>query len=604
MEPPRAPALRRLLPPLLLLLLSLPPRARAKYVRGNLSSKEDWVFLTRFCFLSDYGRLDFRFRYPEAKCCQNILLYFDDPSQWPAVYKSGDKDCLTKESVIRPENNQVINLTTQYAWSGCQVVSEEGTRYLSCSSGRSFRSVRERWWYIALSKCGGDGLQLEYEMVLTNGKSFWTRHFSADEFGILETDVTFLLIFILIFFLSCYFGYLLKGRQLLHTTYKMFMAAAGVEVLSLLFFCIYWGQYATDGIGNDSVKILAKLLFSSSFLIFLLMLILLGKGFTVTRGRISHAGSVKLSVYMTLYTLTHVVLLIYEAEFFDPGQVLYTYESPAGYGLIGLQVAAYVWFCYAVLISLRHFPEKQPFYVPFFAAYTLWFFAVPVMALIANFGIPKWAREKIVNGIQLGIHLYAHGVFLIMTRPSAANKNFPYHVRTSQIASAGVPGPGGSQSADKAFPQHVYGNVTFISDSVPNFTELFSIPPPASSVSPAAPAPEELLAPPLEYLTPLPAPPPLPAPRRLSPPPAFRTPHAPTPRRDRPPAPAPTLPDWVLALLRTPPLTPCVVPPPPAFRGSPPAPRPPPEFAPRAATPPFEYLAPLPRRPATQSFPD
>ncbi|XP_070080611.1 transmembrane protein 145 isoform X7 [Equus przewalskii] len=383
MEPPRAPALRLLLPPLLLLLLPLPPRARAKYVRGNLSSKEDWVFLTRFCFLSDYGRLDFRFRYPEAKCCQNILLYFDDPSQWPAVYKAGDKDCLAKESVIRPENNQVINLTTQYAWSGCQVVSEEGTRYLSCSSGRSFRSVRERWWYIALSKCGGDGLQLEYEMVLTNGKSFWTRHFSADEFGILETDVTFLLIFILIFFLSCYFGYLLKGRQLLHTTYKMFMAAAGVEVLSLLFFCIYWGQYATDGIGNESLKILAKLLFSSSFLIFLLMLILLGKGFTVTRGRISHSGSVKLSVYMTLYTLTHVVLLIYEAE--------------------------------------------------------------------------------------------------IMTRPSAANKNFPYHVRTSQIASAAAPGPGGSESADKTFPQHVYGNVTFISDSVPNFTELFSIPPPASS---------------------------------------------------------------------------------------------------------------------------
>lgn len=25
---------------------------------------------------------------------------------------------------------------------------------LSCVGGRSFRSVRERWWYIALSKCG------------------------------------------------------------------------------------------------------------------------------------------------------------------------------------------------------------------------------------------------------------------------------------------------------------------------------------------------------------------------------------------------------------------------------------------------------------------
>lgn len=34
----------------------------------------------------------------------------------------------------------------------------------------------------------------------------------------------------------------------------------------------------------------------------------------LARGRISHSGSVKLSVYMTLYTLTHVVLLTYEAE--------------------------------------------------------------------------------------------------------------------------------------------------------------------------------------------------------------------------------------------------------------------------------------------------
>nr|XP_033770248.1 transmembrane protein 145 isoform X2 [Geotrypetes seraphini] len=415
-----------------------------KYVRGNISTKEDWIFLTRFCFLSDYGRLDFRFKYPETKCCQNILLYFDDPSQWPAVYKKGSKDCLMKESVIRPENNQVINLTTQYAWSGCQVISEGDVRYLTCSSGRSFRSVRERWWYIALSKCGGDGLELEYEMVLTNGKSFWTRHFSADEFDIL------------------------KGRQLLHTTYKMFMTAAGVEVLSLMFFCMYWGQYASDGVGNPSLKILAKLLFSASFLIFLLMLILLGKGFTVTRGRISHVGSIKLSVYMTLYTMTHSILFIHEAQFFDPAQVLYTYESPAGYGNIALQFIAYIWFCYAILITLKQYPEKQAFYVPFFAAYTLWFFAVPVMALIANFGIPKWAREKIVNGIQLGIHLYAHAVFLIITRPSAANKNFPYHVRTSQIDIV-------EESAEK-FPHHVYGNVNFISDSVPNFTELFSIP--------------------------------------------------------------------------------------------------------------------------------
>ncbi|KAK3541524.1 hypothetical protein QTP86_028648 [Hemibagrus guttatus] len=700
-----------------------------------LSILQDWVFLTRFCFLTDFGRLDFKFRYPKSRCCQNILLYFDESSQWPAVYKRPDKDCYQKEAVLRPENNQVINLTTRYTWSGCvvgceleekerfcseldevmesiptgervvigadfnghvgegntgdeevmgkfgvkernlegqmvvdfakrmdmavvntyfqkreehrvtyksgdlekaydrvpreelwycmrksgvaekyvrvvqdmyersrtvvrsavgqteefkvevglhqgsalspflfaivmdqlseevrqespwtmmfaddivicsesreqveenlerwrfalerrgmkvsrskteymcvneregsgtvrlqgeevkkvqefkylgstvqsngecgkEVEEEDGEEFLSCVGGRSFRSVRERWWYIVLSKCGGGGLQLEYEMKLTNGQSFWKQHFSADEFGILETDITFLVIFASVFSLSCYFAYNLKGRQLLHTTYKMFMTAAGVEVFSLLFFCIYWGLYARDGVGNGCLKILGKLLFSVSFLVFLLMLILLGKGFTVTRARISHSGSIKLSIYMTIYTITYIILFIYEAEFFDPGEVLYAYDSPAGYGLMSLQLLAYVWFCYAVLVSLKHYPEKQPFYIPFFAAYTLWFFAVPVMALIANFGISRWAREKIVNGIQLGIHLYAHTVFLIITRPSAANKNFPYHVRTSQI---GILLSSPKEMGAESFPHHAYGNSSFLGDSQPNFTELFSI---------------------------------------------------------------------------------------------------------------------------------
>uniref|UniRef100_A0A8C7LSX2 Transmembrane protein 145 n=1 Tax=Oncorhynchus mykiss TaxID=8022 RepID=A0A8C7LSX2_ONCMY len=408
--------------------------------------KQDWLFLTRFCFLTDFGRLDFRFRYQKSRCCQNILLYFDDSSQWPAVYKKPDKDCYQKEAVLRPENNQVINLTTRYTWSGCVVEGEGDEEVLSCVGGRSFRSVRERWWYIALSKCGGEGLQLEYEMKLTNGQSFWTQHFSADEFGILETDITFLVIFSLVFILSCYFAYNLKGRQLLHTTYKMFMTAAGVE-----------GECGPQLHSyTHTHPQLTPLCVSVS-----------------VRARISHSGSVKLSIYMTVYTVTYIILFIYEAEFFDPGEVLYAYDSPAGYGLMGLQLLAYVWFCYAVLISLKHYPEKQPFYIPFFTAYTLWFFAVPVMALIANFGIPRWAREKIVNGIQLGIHLYAHIVFLAITRPSAANKNFPYHVRTSQIGillsspKAGV--------ASESFPHHAYGNSSFLGDSQPNFTELFSI---------------------------------------------------------------------------------------------------------------------------------
>lgn len=33
---------------------------------SSVSWLQDWVFLTRFCFLTDFGRLDFRFRYPKV----------------------------------------------------------------------------------------------------------------------------------------------------------------------------------------------------------------------------------------------------------------------------------------------------------------------------------------------------------------------------------------------------------------------------------------------------------------------------------------------------------------------------------------------------------
>lgn len=63
--------------------------------------------------------------------------------------------------------------------------------------------------------------------------------------------------------------------------------------------------------------------------------------------------------------------------------------------------------------------------------------------------------------------------FQIITRPSAANKNFPYHVRTSQIGIL-LSSPKGDEGTE-SFPHHAYGNSSFLGDSQPNFTELFSI---------------------------------------------------------------------------------------------------------------------------------
>ncbi|MPC42395.1 Transmembrane protein 145 [Portunus trituberculatus] len=80
-----------------------------------------------------------------------------------------------------------------------------------------------------------------------------------------------------------------------------------------------------------------------------------------------------------------------------------------------------------------------------------------MVIIICNHVIDKWVREKVVNGVDLSITLLGHLFFLVLTRPSAANKNFPFHVRTSQVralehSSTGVVG---NNTLD-AFSTHRY----------------------------------------------------------------------------------------------------------------------------------------------------
>lgn len=63
------------------------------------------------------------------------------------------QSCNEKVAVLDVENNQIINLTTSYGMSGC-TISSDG-QYV-CNGGRIFRSSRERWWFIAVSRCERD----------------------------------------------------------------------------------------------------------------------------------------------------------------------------------------------------------------------------------------------------------------------------------------------------------------------------------------------------------------------------------------------------------------------------------------------------------------
>ncbi|XP_045210314.1 transmembrane protein 145-like isoform X1 [Mercenaria mercenaria] len=407
-----------------------------KYVEGEINTLEDWEFITRFCFLSAKGTLRFTFEYPITYGPQHILLYYDTPDQWDAVYKS-DKNCTERKAVMNPSNNQIITLDTT---SGCKVQTIDGIQKYNCTDERRFIAARERWWYIAVAHCRPltpVGISLKYKIHMTNGAEddYLHREYSADEFYILPIDIAFLIAYVILSILSIICAVLLRNRQLWHTTYKMYMVSVFLWTFYLFLMSVGYGIYGNDGLEWKlrSTKYAARAFESVSIMIFLLMLILIGKGYTITRGKLSMASTVKISVFMTLYTIVYIVIFVWEAIIFDPGLVLYLYESPPGYALIAMRIIGFIWFCYAIFFTLKHYPEKGTFYYPLFVFYTLWFWAGPIVIVVAMTSIALWTREKTVTGVENFVAFCGHVFFLILTRPSAANKNFPYHVRTTQI---------------------------------------------------------------------------------------------------------------------------------------------------------------------------
>nr|XP_047130393.1 transmembrane protein 145-like isoform X2 [Hydra vulgaris] len=415
-------------------------------VEGNLITIQDWSFIARFCYLSQDGAMTFNFEYPQDACCQEIILYFDD--QWPHVYPHPEMTCKEKVAVTIPKNNQIMNLDL-VSNSNCSLYSQISDQpLLKCYGKRTIKASRARWWYIVVAKCQSkQGLSLKYSLEMTNGNSFWTKQFSADEANILQTEILFLILSILVFLLTIFFA-----------------------LVSVIFNVCYYTGYGLSGKPQEGLQNFARGMHCIGDLIFVVLCILLGKGFTVTRGKISSLGQVKLSVFTTLYAITYIVLFIYQTKSFDPGYVLYLYESPAGVGVCILRIIAWVWFCYGIYFSLKNYPHKRLFYFPFWLFYTLWFLSGPLVVLLASYVFESYMRAQVMNAVDRTIAFMASVFFLVLTRPSQANTNFPYHVRTSQIGIMENNNPSDKEN----FDQHMYAPAIDLNENQ-KITVLFSV---------------------------------------------------------------------------------------------------------------------------------
>jgi hypothetical protein len=522
-----------------LLSLLLPTPTYGYFTSGQIISDKPWVFLDKFCFnpATDdaQGVFEFDFVYPRNST-MTLLVYWYADHQWRDVYQR--RDALTCQQKISKSQN-VGNRFDIYQnhWripiepgdsprnmfsSHFDALDVAGIK-LAHSKGRlTFSSNRERWYYFALSNCDSTCTNKDpnhcngeivttYKMTFSNGQG-WDAAVTADVQGLAESSIALFIFWICM--ASCVLSVQLTSmsrRKMLHSTVKILVQALLWHILELFFAMIYYTNNINSGEPSTGLHIIYRICASVSETEIVLLLILLGKGWTVVRRKISPQGRVRITAFITVYACvqfavvtwegtlllllllflmvmlftavnavnavniflvllvfffapSHVSLLLcsfHDYTFFsvlaatvgaDPADITYLYESPPGFVLMCLRAYGLIWFLRAILITRVKYTRKRGFYWKFALLGSLWMIALPFQVGMANLVIAVHHRPKFVFAFSIVVNLLFLVAMFILFSPSRFNRSFPFHAKTSDMearppASTGYTSSGGGGGA-------------------------------------------------------------------------------------------------------------------------------------------------------------
>ena len=165
----------------------------------------------------------------------------------------------------------------------------------------------------------------------------------------------------------------------------------------------------------------------------LLLVILLAKGWTLVRYKISASGRVKIAIYMSTYfvilcisivwagrcgvKLNSCVTVLSFAEFgVNPADDPNAYLTAPKILFLVLWGFASVWVLHAGSTTARNFEAARPFYGKFIWAALSWTASIPIVALL-GYAVPDYTRHQYFHGIQLAIFIAVQAIMLALYRP-------------------------------------------------------------------------------------------------------------------------------------------------------------------------------------------
>ncbi|XP_034652220.1 uncharacterized protein LOC117891124 [Drosophila subobscura] len=415
----------------------LPTRRTAYgYIYGNVTSPENYtapvtlVVLDKSTFLDFYGNRSHRSR---EVACSMMFTRLHSIAYDAKCNPQGKRDFLRHVPCPRG-----------------QLCSDEDAP-ANVMPGHQFTYVinleaEPRFWYMALVACyqnqstcqwhaheslprlsnRSSGLlhRLHYDIHLVNvhpnnsAAHPLTFQYSYDQQNLLEMYLIFLLVYIVLLPMQIY-----AVRRQKHPVTKLFTLSLLSEFVSLALITAHLIHYAANGVGQPRLQAAGDVLDILSRTTFMLILLLLAKGWAVTRQQISRTGWIILMSIWVPYCAFHVFLYIWDRTEVDIVSDIDEYQTWPGWIVLILRTSFMMWFLYELRNTMKyeHSTKKLDFLLHLGASSLVWFIYLPIVAIVALQISPMW-RYKLLLGITNSADCLAYCVMTGLLWPHRAGQ--------------------------------------------------------------------------------------------------------------------------------------------------------------------------------------
>ena len=236
-----------------------------------------------------------------------------------------------------------------------------------------------------------------------------------------------------------------------HWTFSLLRASVDVQLGALVLGIIFYDMMASTGRRNVALQTASLLLGAVADTLLLLLLVVLAKGLTIVRYKISANGRVKIAVYTASYALAQAAMVVWAQHGPDGAGAVYKYASAAGVATVSTRVFAAAWMAHAGWTTLQQFTAKRGFYRKFLPVCLLWTLALPAAVGLAT-ALDDWDRASVVNFVELACTFVGQLLMTVMYNPRCRfcyvdSRSFPFHRNVEAIvarsAAARRRGPSG-----------------------------------------------------------------------------------------------------------------------------------------------------------------